>query len=319
MVGSPWNFSLHEATPRISTLPRHDNRDAGVGRHVELSPPLGKGERGGLLAVPTKTGTGRALVEIGSSPTHDGAMKLALLFVDKIDVPNSSGFMVGTESVDQLLTMGVAGRSQVHFEGPIDLDQVLSFPWLAYLELDKREPGMWSIWQDIDQQLIPPTQLSRDLAFQLELRNALIVPNELTPFEDVIVFKERHRDELISLRHHLEEFAIKLSKEGDPKAANLELERFDAALSDYLKKAKESNVAKALASITAEYDWAAAIRSMVGSGGLFAAAQGFTLTAAAAAIGGGALAGLSLKSVAGMKNGPSPFRYIARIEREYGG
>lgn len=321
MVGSPWNFGLNDTTPKNITLPRFDAKSMEVERHVELSPPLGKGERGGLLAVPTKTGTGRALVEIGSSPTHDGAMKVALLFVEKIDVPNSPGFLVGTESVDQLTSMGIVGRSQVNFPGPIDMDVMLSFPWLAYLELEKREPGRWSIWQDVDQQLIPSDQLSPGLAFQLELRNALIVPNELTPFEDVIAFKERNRDELISLRHHLEDFAIKLSREGDPRALNLELERFDVSLSDYLRKARESNVAKAFASITAEYDWAAAIRSIAGggSGGLVAAAQGFSLPAAAAAVvGGGVLAGLSLKSVSGTKEGPSPFRYIARIEREYG-
>ncbi|WP_230483449.1 DUF6236 family protein, partial [Sphingomonas sp. Leaf21] len=113
-------------------------------------------------------------------------------------------------------------------------------------------------------------------------------------------------------------YSIKLSKEGDVRAVNLEIERFDVSLSDYLKKARQSNVKRAIASLTTELDWAAAARGVVGGGGLAAIAQGFNLTTAAAAIGGGILTGLSVKSVAGVKDGPSPFRYLARIEREFG-
>jgi len=251
--------------------------------------------------------------------TDENVVKVALLLVDKIDKPSTNLINTIDDSKD-VTAVGLGSQSKAIFNAGLDPRQYAGFVWEIYKELDKREPGRWSLWQQYNTPIIPSDELAPDLAFQLNLASGLIVPSPSTPYEDVISFKQRHRDELISLRHHLEELAIKLSKEGDARAVNLEVERFDASLSDYLKKAQQSNVRKAIASLTTELDWAAAIRSVMGggSGGLIAAAQSLSLTASAAAIGGGVLAGLSVKSVAGVKNGPSPFRYLARIEREFG-
>lgn len=253
--------------------------------------------------------------------TDESVVKIALLLVDKLDKP-STNLMATKDDSEDVTAIGLGFQSKAIFNAGLDARQYAGFVWETYKELDKREPGRWSLWQQYNTPIIPSDELAPDLAFQLELTNGLIVPIPSTPYEDVIHFKERHRDELISLRHHIEELAIKLSKEGDARAVNLEVERFDASLSDYLKKARQSNIKRAVASLTTELDWAAAVRSAVsggGGGGLLATAQGLSLTHTAAAIGGGVLASLSIKSVAGLKDGPSPFRYIARIEREYGG
>ncbi len=295
---------------------------------IELSRPLGKGERGGIIGYaaevtrsPTDTGPNGGF---GFRPRQndEGVIKVALLLVDRIDKPTNN-YIGGPEDNSKDVTgLGLGTQSKYAFGGQPNYSQLTNFVWETYKSFDEREPGQWSLWQQHGNATIPPDQLSPALAFQLELTNGLIVPDANTPFEDVVLFKERHRDELISLRHHLEEFAIKLSKEGDPRAVNLERERFDVSLSEYLKKARQSNIKRAVASLTTELDWAAAVRSAVsggGGGGLLATAQGLSLTQTAAAIGGGVLASLSIKSVAGLREGPSPFRYIARIEREYGG
>lgn len=323
MSGNPWGFQFAGNLPKFSIRPPLGRDGRPLGRRFELSPNLAKGERGGVLPPPisVKFG-GKAAVEIEKSgPVDDARIKLALLFVDRIDVPDNSNLSQGMPSLEPLQRMGIGARSKVYFEGGIEMPKLFEYPWITYLELEKREAGRWSIWQEPNQQIVPEDQLSPDLAFRLELTSGLIVPDALTPFDEVLYFKERHRDELISLRHHLEDFAIKLSKEGDPRAVNLERERFDISLAEYLKKARQSNVKRAVASLTTELDWAAAVRSAIGGGGggIFAATQGLSLTAAAAAIGGGVLAGLSVKSVPGLKKGPYPFRYIARVEKEYGG
>ncbi|MFL0586542.1 DUF6236 family protein [Sphingomonas olei] len=323
MTGKPWGFEFNGDKPAVFSLPRQGLDGRPLGRQVNLSPPLAKGERGGVLTPPVNVkSSSKAALEVETPrPLSEELLKLTLLFVDRIDVPKNRNISSGNANIDALSDMGIASRSTIFFEGGVGLDKMFTHPWLAYLELEKREPGRWSIWQEPNQQIVPEDELTPDLAFQLELTNGLIVPHELTPYEDVLSFKDRHRDELISLRHHLEDFAIRLSKEGDPRAVNLERERFDVSLADYLKKARRSNVRKAIASVTTEFDWKAGVSSIAGggSGGLLAAAQNLSLTAAATAIGGGVLAALSLKSVAGLKDGPSPFRYIARIEKEYGG
>ncbi len=321
MVGKPWGYEAYER-PQFSTRPRYDEADNLLDRSFRLSPCLVGSERGGVIP-PTLGVTwdtnGSISIQPGNTFNQD-VVRTALLFVDKVDIPDNSNISFGCADIDELISFGIGARSTVVFEGDLGPDTIFQYPWFTYLELEKREPGRWSIWRGPNQNVVPEDKLSPSLAFQLHLTNGLIVPHKLTPYEDLLLFKERHRDELISLRHHLEELAIKLSKEGDPRAVNLERERFDVSLAEYLKKVRQSNVRKAVASLTKEFDLAAAVRSAIGggSGGLIAASQGLSITQAAATIGGGILAGLSIKSVAGLKEGPSPFRYMARIEREYG-
>ena len=288
-----------------------------VPSQFQLGSTLAKGERGGVIGSATKLLPESDGAVMSFRNVNEGEVKIALLFVDKLDKPSTNLMKVKDDSED-VTGLGLATQSRAIFDSGIDPRQYAGFVWETFKELEKREPGRWSLWQQYDTPIIPIANLSPDLAFQINLANGLIVPSPLTPYEDVLDFKERHRDELIALRHHLEELAIKLSKEGDARAVNLEIERFDASLSEYLKKARKSNVRKAVASLTTEFDWTAAVRGASGGGGPVIVAEGLNIIAAAAAIGGGILAGLSVKSVAGLKKGPSPFRYIARIEKEYG-
>jgi hypothetical protein len=286
----------------------------------QLASVLAKGERGGLVSPP---GNVKRTADGGLSMTYlppdDSVVKTALLFVDKIDIPDNN---INSFGVGELGAVPIVARSRVQFAQGPTYDQMNVYPWLAFKQLDEREPGRWSIWQRPDKALIPAEELSPDLAFQIEFTKALVVPDATVPFDDVINFRERHRDQLITLRHHIEEMAIKLSKEGDKRAITHEVEKFDASLSSYLKEARKSNLRKAVTSLTAEMDWSAAVRdSLFGGGGmgLLSVVGGFSLAQAAAAIGGGVATALSIKSAAGLKKAePSPFRYIARVEQEYG-
>lgn len=310
---SPWNSV---------TIPKPGPKVAPDG--FKLPPMLEKGQRGGVVSDPmTVIGTGAQAGVRQEKEIDPGLLRTALLFVDKLDCPTIQHIEMNDPTMGQLMDASLLTRSNVRFEGsPGVHEQHKDAPWLAYKALDKREPGMWSIWQEPGQKLVPEREMSPALAFQLEFNSGLIIPHPELPFDDVIVFKERHRDELLSLHHHLLKLAIKISQETDPRAVTIELEAFDTSLADYLKKARQSNIRRAVASLTAEMDWAAAVRdSLLGGGGagLLSAAGGLSIGAAATAIGGGVLTALSIKSTAGLKKPEaSPFRYIARVEREFG-
>jgi hypothetical protein len=77
--------------------------------------------------------------------------------------------------------------------------------------LNKRNPGQWSIWQPTGKSIIPERELTPDLAFQIDFTKSIVSPHPTNSYEDIITFRDRHREELISLRHHIEEIAIKLS------------------------------------------------------------------------------------------------------------
>lgn len=292
-------------------------------REVVSSPILDKMQRGGVTVpyarMETSDEIGFNIKDVkGIDP---GLIKTALLLVDKIDVPVNGNLVLSQSDIAGLAEAGFGTSSKVNFSSGHLYDIMTQYAWLAYQELDKREPGKWSIWQEPEQHIIPPNELSPGLAFQLSLNSGLVVPHPEVPFEDVIGFRERHTDELIALRHHLMALTIKISNEADPRAVTMEVEQFDNSLADYLKKSRESNMRKAIASLTAEMDWSAAVRSSLsgGAAGLFSASQGFSLTATAAAVTGGLLAGLSIKSSAGLKRTDiSPLRYIAKVEREFG-
>ncbi|WP_240884974.1 DUF6236 family protein [Sphingomonas sp. SFZ2018-12] len=280
-----------------------------------------KSERGGIIGIAARINGNGSNLSLKSRVNDQGTLKVAMLFVDRLDKIANNLIRLGDEDDADITGIGLGSQSKVIYSSGVTYEQISYQVWHAYQELNKREPGRWSLWQQYDNSIIPTDCLSPDLAFQLQLKNALIVPDASTPFEDVIGFKEKHRDELIAFRHYFEDLAIKISKEGDIRAVNLECERFDFALAEYLKKARQSNIRKSLASLTAEIDWAAAVRNVVGgsAGGMIAATQGLSIEATTAAITGGILASLSIKSVPGLtKADTSPFRYIARIEREYG-
>lgn len=284
-----------------------------------LPPQLGRGERGSVILVQidvVRSGKGFTLNNImGVDPN---LIRSALLLNDKLDFPDNSFYALCPLEELGLNDTSIAQSTIVKWPHSNEYDLLTQYGWLAYQELDKRERGLWSIWQSPEQSVIPKEELTPDMAFRLEFQRSLLVPSENVPFDDVVMFRDRHQDELMALRHHLEEICIKLSNEGDSRSITIEVERFDASLAEYLKKARQSNISKVITTIGAEFEWSAAIRQAIlggGSGGIIAALGQFSLVAASTAIGTGILAGLSIKSTAGLaKSDTSPFRYIARAE-----
>jgi hypothetical protein len=150
----------------------------------------------------------------------------------------------------------------------------------------------------------------------------LIVPDREVPIESILLFKERRRDELLALIHHIESLCIEISRaEGDIRVRRLELERFDVALSQYLRTAREANWKKAIASLEVSMNWSSLAAGA--ATGLPAAASAVALglpTSAALLAGISALGtAITVSSTAGVKHQSepkSPFRYLARIETE---
>lgn len=322
-ITSPWNVKIgraSQAAPKpVSTVNAFEAPPT-----VDVQSTLERGQRGAVVhrSVDVK------VVENGfiPNPVNEGfseLIKMALLHSDRIDIPAAKALALGVHDFDDLSSIGIGARSRAVFQPNTPMPyQIEHATWETYKELEKTNPGQWDIWHTPEQRVVPDKHMAPNLAFRLEVNKLLIVPDANLPFEDFIHFRERHRDELLAFRHHLEDVARKLANEADPAALNHEIERFDAALSSYLRKAKESNIKKAVASMTAEIDWSAAVRSAFGGGsaGMISLSQGMSLTNTALAFGGGILASLSIKSAAGLKKAdPSPFRYIARIDSEFGG
>lgn len=289
---------------------------------LKLSPPLGCRKRGGLILVELAIGPEDKGFSVDSIMGVDpNLIRTAMLFSDELDFPDNANFALCPLEELLLDGSGTGVSSKVKWTGQTSYQDMTTYGWLAFQALEQREPGQWSIWQSPSQSVIPESELTPDLAFQLEFRNSLLVPSAETPYQDIVRFRENHHDELIALHQHITEMAVKLSKEGDVRAITVERERFDSSLSDYLKKARQSNISKVLTTIKAEFDLSTFIRQALmggGGGGILSLAGDFSLEKGAAAMGAGILTSLSIKSAAGLtKTDTSAFRYIAQAERQF--
>lgn len=308
-------------------------RDSGRGtrksgaaqrKKAELGPLLGTGQRGGVVTDETKYYASLdGIYTCERIPVDADAFRTALLFVDQIDYPVNS--MIKPASADPmgLVSLGVLRRSRLLQSAPVEAEALRNLAFEIYCLLETREPGRWSIWHGAGEEPIPRSMLGQDLAFKLLLQASLLVPHRDVPFEDVLLFKDARRAELDALRHHMEELCIRVSQTGpDPRLMTLESEKFDRALSQYLKVARETNWKKGILNLEISMNWAEWVRASaaatLSSAGVVAIAD-LPLSAAVMQIGGSAIAAFSLVSAAGLRQteARSPFAYLAQIEREW--
>lgn len=304
----------------VNSSPKRDS-----GNTIEfygISPPLEIGERGAICTFELIEAYGQHGISMGPQPKiEESFLKTVLLFVEKIDVtsnPIISSGQVG-ELTRDLRSLGIATRSAAKPEYAKNYQEISQIPWKTYKWLNSRDPGRWSIWQAPDYPVIPENNLETGFGFQIELSNALIAPSATVPYDDILMFKEHHMDELTSLRHYLEEAAIKMSREGDERAITHELEKIHFSLRDYNKKSRQSNISKKLQSLTLEFDFVSALKSIVGGGAsLLSTTFSAPLESITTILGSGIGASMAIKSAKGLKGDEkSPFRYIVKAGSEF--
>ena len=89
----------------------------------------------------------------------------------------------------------------------------------TFQALDARDPGGWALVQNAR-----TFQWSSDAAvegrgLQVTLFRAVPVPDREMPFQDILQFKEKRRDELLAFRAHIDSLQDAIVKSADPAAA----------------------------------------------------------------------------------------------------
>lgn len=145
-----------------------------------------------------------------------------------------------------LITAGVAARTRVQFQGAISSGNGEFFLLAQQAVFEKRDnenPGLWSIAQLSS---APYFANSRPVtAIEYQLWNALPVPQEDVPLNDILEFKARRRDELIALRIYLEELYLSVTSASDiPRAKTSAILKLEAALADVERALGESGIFK---------------------------------------------------------------------------
>ncbi len=278
-----------------------------------LGIPLEPNERGIILPPPFRvSGNSVQLV-----PIDEQALRMALLYFDRIDVPDNQLLSTGLGAdADWLEQMGILHRTVIGFLGPVGLSNLSEVLRAAASHLEVSAPGRWSLGGS-NRSCLEPQSLVSDRGLIFRLLNSVPVPVEGTPFAEILNFKEARKAELMALRHHLDEtYQGILASPDRPLAELTELEALDLAVSNALRVASESRLRFNLS------DFRVSLGDLAAGG--FSASQTLDLTgsvplAAVAAFGGtsaASAASLSIGCALKDRNHAGPFEYIVRAHQE---
>jgi hypothetical protein len=190
-------------------------------------------------------------------------------------------------------------------------DSLLS---IAFQDGEEEAPGQWTLatksealdnfWYGYDP--------GRVILFGLH--EAIPVPTEDAPLEEVLEFKVKRNGELLSLRSHLEELYLRIVESPDPTLArNTALLRVEKDCADCIKAARSTNLPFQLGTIQAKLDWKAGLAAMAAIEG------GMSLNLPASSI---ALAAVSAVAAATLsltvqprpsRNSAAPYEYVLHM------
>jgi hypothetical protein len=271
-------------------------------------------ERGLVISCPVEI-SGRSMA-FRSGPVLDPQeLRFSLLFWDKLDFPINYVVGIGPDAETQFLqSAGLLNRTMTQVISGGDV--VSSFVQAhigAFRALDQREPGVWSLSTGKNAISFADDDMELDKGVLVSLYRAIPVPDKDVPLEDILEFRARRRDELITLRHHLEDIYQRVISAGDGELAlNTEIERLERAIDDHIKAARGSGLKFRLVDFDANLNLTPAVTATAVA---YAASQSIPLSL---------LTGLGAASLS-LKVGPSlkrheatstPFKYVSSYHRE---
>lgn len=168
-------------------------------------------KRGIITNVGTLKRTSKDTV-IFSHQLKDEDINYYSLYWDKIVIPFNNIFRVGINHQEDLLKAGVLITPEVRFpswssnSGDASFDPFIvsqSIVANEYLTNDKSVD--WTIHQLGDQIVIGNEQKREYNSIKVELANCLPVPNDEVNLNEIFEFKEKRKDELLSLHESIDE------------------------------------------------------------------------------------------------------------------
>lgn len=268
-------------------------------------------------------------LKIRSSALDPQELRFSILLWDKLVWPLSRVIHLASGPDEKFLeSAGILTRPEYSFDG--DMAQGIATTQIqAFMDLENREPGLWSLAQGENSLLLRDRMLEPGNGSLLELTRAIPVPDKDVPLNDVLEFKHQRADELRRLRTELDTFVAAVNQAEDKEAElQTHIGTVDAACADVLKVSREWQFPVRLTNYKASVDFHPFVTAM-GGVAAFGIATGIAtvsvLPASAAylaAIGGAAsVTAPALKLSAdfgwqGLKRRLGPYRYVYQFHNE---
>jgi hypothetical protein len=288
-------------------------------RRAKADPSFGKPQSGLVISAPIEINGDSVLIKTASPDLQE--LRASLLYWDKLAWPtNNMFFMGGGADMDYLESAKVLTRPRYAFSG-MGADILIRVQTEALLELDKKEPGVWSLSQGENSILIKSGALTQGNGIALELYAAIPVPDRAVPLAEVLEFRLKRYDELQSLRVEIDGLVETINSSQDPKE-ELEkcLNRIDQKCAAAVRVGSEWQFPVRLSNLKTSLDLKPF--SMVRDGlavYLGATALGATSTLVTSLTGAAAMASIKIAGDfgwRGLKDRTNPYRYVSQFHKE---
>lgn len=181
-----------------------------------------------------------------------------LLYWDQIDFPENNAINFGgSPEIDFLQNAGVLKRSKINLNLNGEMVGLfLKSQTEAFKLNNEKEPGSWSLAQP-NQSLaldINSSFLTRNL--EIELYHCLPIPSTEVSLDDILIFKERRKEEFLEFRYLLDNLYLEIVNSGDQERAKLKnIELLQRKIVDINMVMDESYISRLAGSLKIEFDW----------------------------------------------------------------
>jgi hypothetical protein len=262
-------------------------------------------------------------MEVAGFNLHPREVRFGLLFWDELVWPRfGSIYMANNADAEFLECAGILRRPMYNPQGPAE-DGVARSHIQAFLDLEAKEPGVWSLSGGEAGLKLAGPMLGRTTSDFVELHRAIPVPDKDVAFADILEFRSRRRDELTDLRSKIDELAVRLGKDISPEdrlAPYIAI--IDQACANVLRVSKEWRFPVTVADMEVSPDIRPTTVVTSGVAGYYAGLN-FGLPNSTAVLAGTAAAAGSMVKIGNgwprlqrIKPRPGPYRYVARYHDE---
>lgn len=273
----------------------------------------------GLVISPPMVVDGTSL-NIKHSNIDHSELRFSLLYWDKLVWPSSRIIHFSSNDDERFLEeAGILSRPEYNFNGYAG-HSIAASQLQAFQDLESAEPGAWGMAMGENSLLINSAHFEAGKGALVELHRAIPIPKSDVPLNEILEFKERRRDELLALRHHLDKLLSEVTAASDVhEALQKQLKEVDSACANLLQVGKGWQFPVHVSNLKASFSISARNVGPWAAGG-WLMGQKYGLTAAAAvAVAGAALSTLEIKGDLGLRSAKrplSPYRYAFKAHEE---
>ncbi|MDR6294079.1 hypothetical protein E9232_006633 [Inquilinus ginsengisoli] len=193
-------------------------------------------------------------------------LQFCILFWDELIWPHNRNFSFISPNQTSLLEQeGILKRPEYTISGWVN--EIIPKTYLAaFIDMDRREPGRWSLSSSASTIIGLSTSIIPNMGMEFSLYQALEIPSGSVPQNEVLEFKFKRKDELLSLRIYIDDILEYISKSGNPDRALLsKLGEIELKIKDHKKLMKEQTFPRMLTNIDIGINLAPTVGAAIGA------------------------------------------------------